>query len=105
MGRSVYFDYRGVFPLSVTFSHPPSDFRFILEIPKIAATGAHRSNADLLRVAKDLLHRGLRESVSEVLINFRTPGEIEREKFDKMTKRVIYSSADGKIYEVVQELK
>jgi len=105
MGRSVYFDYRGVFPLSVTFSHPPSDFRFVLEIPKITASGVHRSSADLLRVAKDLLHRGLHESVSEVLINFRTPGEIERDKFDKLVKRIIYSCADGKIYEVVQDLK
>src|SRR5690349_21602490 len=102
MGRSVYFDYRGVFPLSVTFSHPPSDFRFVLEIPKIAASGAHRSSADLLRVAKDLLHRGLHESVSEVLINFRTPAQIEPEKFEKLAKRVVYSSKDGKIYEIVQ---
>jgi hypothetical protein len=103
MSRSVYLDYRGVFPLSVTFSHPPSDFRFVLEIPKIAATGAHRGDAELLRVAKDLLHRGLHESVSEVLINFRTPREIERERFGKMAKRVVYSSAEGTIYEVIQE--
>ena len=103
MSRSVYLDYRGVFPLSVTFSHPPSDFRFVLEIPKSDASGVHRRNVDLLRVAKDLLHRGLDESVSEVLINFRTPGEIEREKFDKLAKRIIYSCPDGKIYEVVRE--
>jgi hypothetical protein len=103
MSRSVYYDYRGVFPLSVTFSHPPSDFRFVLEIPRITKTGAHRRDAELLKVAKDLLHRGLHESVSEVLINFRTPRELERERFDKMAKRVVYSSADGTIYEVVQE--
>jgi hypothetical protein len=103
MSRSVYYDYRGVFPLSVAFSHPPSDFRFVLEIPKITKTGAHRSDAELLKTAKDLLHRGLHESVSEVLINFRTPRELERERFDKMGKRVVYSSADGTIYEVIQE--
>jgi hypothetical protein len=87
----------------VTFSHPPSDFRFVLEIPKVTKTGAHRSNAELLKVAKDLLHRGLHESVSEVLINFRTPRELERERFDKMAKRVVYACADGTIYEVIQE--
>jgi hypothetical protein len=103
MSRSVYFDYRGVFPLNVPFSHPLSDFRFVLEIPKIAASGSHRSSADLLKVAKDLLHRGLHESVSEVLINFRTPGEIEPEKFCKLTKRVVYTSGNGTIYEVVPE--
>jgi hypothetical protein len=74
-----------------------------LEIPKITKSGGHRSNAELLKVAKDLLHRGLHESISEVLINFRTPLELERERFEKMAKRVVYSSADGTIYEVVQE--
>jgi hypothetical protein len=103
MSRSVYFDYRGVFPLSVTFSHPPSDFRFVLEIPKIASNGVHRNEAQLLKVAKDLLHRGLHESISEVLINFRTPRELERARFDMMAKRVVYSSADGTIYEIIQE--
>jgi len=103
MSRSVYFDYRGAFPLSVTFSHPPSDFRFVLEIPKIASNGAHRSDAQLLKVAKDLLHRGLHESISEVLINFRTPRELERARFDMMAKRVVYSSNDGTIYEIIQE--
>jgi hypothetical protein len=105
MSRSVYLDYRGVFPLSVTFAHPPSDFRFVLEIPKSVANGVHRSRVELLNVAKDLLHRGLDESVSEVLIHFRTPGEIEREKFDKLAKRIIYSCPDGKIYEVVRDLE
>jgi hypothetical protein len=103
MSRSVYYDYRGAFPLSVTFSHPPSDFRFVLEIPRITKTGVHRSDAELLKVAKELLHRGLHESVSEVLINFRTARELERARFDKLPKRVVYSSVDGTIYKVIQE--
>jgi hypothetical protein len=100
MSRFVYYYYSGVFPLSVTFSHPPSDFRFVLEIPKISKNGAHRSDAELLKIAKDLLHHGLHESVSEVLINYRTARELERARFDKMAKRIVYSSAEGTIYEV-----
>lgn len=105
MSRFVYYDYRGAFPLNVTFSHPPSDFRYVLEIPKISKTGAHRSNAELLKIAKDLLHRGLHESISQVLINYRTARELERARFDKMAKRVVYSSAEGTIYEVSEILK
>jgi hypothetical protein len=105
MSRSVYYDYRGTYPLNVTFSHPPSDFRFVLQIPKITKEGAHRSDAELLKVAKDLLHHGLRESISEVLINFRTARELERERFDKMVKRIVYSSPEGTIYEVIESLE
>jgi hypothetical protein len=100
MSRSVYLDYRGIFPLNVPFSHPQSDFRFVLEIPRIAPSRTPRSQTEILRIAKDLLQRGLHESVSQVLINYRTPAEIGREQFYKMSKRVVYSSLEGTIYEV-----
>jgi hypothetical protein len=103
MSRSIYLDYRGIFPLCVPFSHPASDFRFVLEIPKIARTGLHRSESELLQIAKELLHRGLDESVSDALINFRTPSEIRRDRFSRMSRRIVYSSDQGTIYEIFRD--
>jgi hypothetical protein len=104
MSRFVYFDFRGEFPRSISFSGPPVRYRYIVEVSKKDCDGGGRDPAELRRVARSLLHMSLGEEKTKIVDSSPEQSEVEQGHFDRITKGEIYSTFDGSVYRVVRGL-
>ena len=91
----IYFDYRG--KLS------SNEDRYLVEVSKKNANGVDRSLIELRIAASTLLLNGLSETLADGRITPPGPSEIEKIRFDKMTKEQVFRGTDGSIYRVIEE--
>jgi hypothetical protein len=91
----IYFDYQG--KLSSNEDH------YLVEVSKKNADGVNRSLIELRIAASSILLHGLSETLADVRINPPGPSEIEKARFDKMTKEQIFRGTDGSIYRVIKD--
>jgi hypothetical protein len=103
MRRFVYFDYRGEFPPSLTFPHPPEPYRYIVEVSKKDCDGRERDLPELRRVAGSILRNGFEYERAQVVANSASQVEIEQSRFDKIVKAEVYAIRDGTVYRVIRE--
>jgi hypothetical protein len=93
----IYFDYQGKL-----LSH---EGRYLVEVSKKNADGGERNliesrisaSSILLTLLNDLSEAG------DVRISSPGPSEIEKARFDKMTKEEVFRSTNGAIYRVIEE--
>jgi hypothetical protein len=91
----IYFDYQG--KLS------PNEDHYLVEVSKKNADGVERNLIELRIAASSLLLNGLSEVHADVRINSPGPSEIEKTRFDGMTKEEVFRCTDGAIYRVIEK--